>query len=73
MGTVEGLSFSLSLPLGILIGGTVVIRYSVRLAHGVPPSPPHVESKCAHLNLLVLVYNLSKFEDPTRLCSYKAT
>jgi hypothetical protein len=67
MGTVEALSLSLSLPLGILSGGAVIVcsGSGAEPAHGPHPSRLHLLTK----TLLVLVYNLSKFEDPTKLCS----
>jgi hypothetical protein len=49
--------------------GTVVVRSSAGLVCGPPPSPLQGQTESSHLNLLVLVYNLGKFRDPTRLYS----
>jgi hypothetical protein len=38
MGTVEALSLSLSLPLGILTGGAVLVCSGAQPAHGPYPS-----------------------------------
>jgi hypothetical protein len=66
---VEASSFSLSLLLGILTGGTNAVRSSTGPAPGPPPSSPQVQAEFAHLNLLVFEYNLSKFDDPPKLSS----
>jgi hypothetical protein len=45
MGTMETLFFSLSLQMGILTGGTIIIRSGAAPVCGPPPSPPQVQTK----------------------------
>jgi hypothetical protein len=62
-----GVVFSLSLSMGI---SPAALSSSVPASgQNAAPSPPQVQTESAQQNLLALVYNLSKFKDPTRFCS----